>query len=206
MRIDLYLFKNGYCKSREEARKLIKAHYVKCGDVVIDKPSYDVTDDAKLEVINPFKYVSRGGDKLEAAISHFGIDVKNCICVDIGASTGGFTDCMLQNGAKKVYSVDVGYGQLAWKLRNDERVVCMEKTNFRYLTRADIQDDLDFASVDVSFISLKIILPVLRELLKTDGEAVCLIKPQFEAGKENVGKKGVVRDKMRRASRQKHEC
>ena len=138
--------------------------------------------------------MSRGGLKLEKAIDKFGVNVEDAVCMDIGASTGGFTDCMLQNGATKVYSVDVGHGQLAWKLRNDERVVCMEKTNFRYLTREDIEDDLDFASVDVSFISLtKILLPA-RNLLKDNGRMVCLIKPQFEAGKEKVGKKGVVRD------------
>ena len=143
---------------------------------------------------NTLKYVSRGGLKLEKAIDKFGVNVEDAVCMDIGASTGGFTDCMLQNGAKKVYSVDVGHGQLAWKLRNDERVVCMEKTNFRYLTREDIADDLDFASVDVSFISLtKILLPA-RNLLKDHGKMVCLIKPQFEAGKEKVGKKGVVRE------------
>lgn len=144
---------------------------------------------------NTLKYVSRGGLKLEKAMTHFGIALEGKVCMDIGASTGGFTDCMLQNGAVKVYSVDVGYGQFAWKLRQDPRVVCMEKTNIRYVTPADIDDVLDFASVDVSFISLTKVLIPARELLRDGGEMVCLIKPQFEAGREKVGKKGVVRDK-----------
>ena len=144
---------------------------------------------------NTLKYVSRGGLKLEKAMTHFGITLEGKVCMDIGASTGGFTDCMLQNGAVKVYSVDVGYGQFAWKLRQDPRVVCMEKTNIRYVTPADIDDVLDFASVDVSFISLTQVLIPARELLRDGGEMVCLIKPQFEAGREKVGKKGVVRDK-----------
>lgn len=144
---------------------------------------------------NTLKYVSRGGLKLEKAMTHFGITLEGKVCMDIGASTGGFTDCMLQNGAVKVYSVDVGYGQFAWKLRQDPRVVCMEKTNIRYVTPADINDVLDFASVDVSFISLTKVLIPARELLRDGGEMVCLIKPQFEAGREKVGKKGVVRDK-----------
>ena len=144
---------------------------------------------------NTLKYVSRGGLKLEKAMTHFGITLEGKVCMDIGASTGGFTDCMLQNGAVKVYSVDVGYGQFAWKLRQDPRVVCMEKTNIRYVTPADIDDVLDFASVDVSFISLTKVLIPARELLRDGGEMVCLIKPQFEAGRGKVGKKGVVRDK-----------
>ena len=144
---------------------------------------------------NTLKYVSRGGLKLEKAMTHFGITLEGKVCMDIGASTGGFTDCMLQNGAVKVYSVDVGYGQFAWKLRQDPRVVCMEKNNIRYVTPADIDDVLDFASVDVSFISLTKVLIPARELLRDGGEMVCLIKPQFEAGREKVGKKGVVRDK-----------
>ena len=143
---------------------------------------------------NALKYVSRGGLKLEKAMESFPIDLKGKLCMDIGASTGGFTDCMLQNGALKVYSIDVGYGQLAWKLRSDDRVVNMERTNFRYVTHEQIPEEIDFASVDVSFISLKLILPVMYNLLKENGESVCLIKPQFEAGRENVGKKGVVRD------------
>ncbi len=142
--------------------------------------------------VNP--YVSRGGLKLHKAVQSFGLELKDCICMDIGASTGGFTDCMLVNGASKVYSIDVGYGQLAWKLRCDERVVNLERTNFRYVTREQIPDEIDFASVDVSFISLRLILPVMHGLLKESARAVCHIKPQFEAGKENIGKKGVVRD------------
>ena len=195
-RLDVLLVKQGLAQSREKAKAIIMS-----GNVFVDGQREDkagATFDEEKVVItvkgNTLKYVSRGGLKLEKAIDNFGVDVKDAVCMDIGASTGGFTDCMLQNGATKVYSVDVGHGQLAWKLRNDERVVCMEKTNFRYLTRDDIQDDLDFASVDVSFISLtKILLPA-RNLLKDGGKMVCLIKPQFEAGKEKVGKKGVVRD------------
>lgn len=161
-----------------------------------DKAGASIDVDAVIEVRgNTLKYVSRGGLKLEKAMTHFGITLDGKICMDIGASTGGFTDCMLQNGAKKVYAVDVGYGQFAWKLRQDERVVCMEKTNIRYVTPEHIDDKLDFASVDVSFISLTKVLGPARELLNENGEMVCLIKPQFEAGREKVGKKGVVRDK-----------
>ena len=159
------------------------------------KAGANVKADDEIEVRgnqNPF--VSRGGLKLQKAAKNFGINLENCVCMDIGASTGGFTDCMLTYGAKKVYAIDVGYGQLAWKLRTDERVVNMERTNFRYVTHEQIPEEIDFASVDVSFISLKIILPVLHGLLKEGGEAVCLIKPQFEAGKDKIGKKGVVRD------------
>lgn len=195
-RLDVLLVKQGFAQSREKAKAIIMS-----GNVFVDGQREDKAgatfDEEKVEITvkgNSLKYVSRGGLKLEKAIDNFGVNVQNAVCMDIGASTGGFTDCMLQNGASKVYSVDVGHGQLAWKLRNDERVVCMEKTNFRYLTREDIEDDLDFASVDVSFISLtKILLPA-RNLLKDQGRMVCLIKPQFEAGKEKVGKKGVVRD------------
>ena len=160
-----------------------------------DKAGSTFDENANIEVKgNTLKYVSRGGLKLEKAMTHFGITLEGKICMDIGASTGGFTDCMLQNGAVKVYAVDVGYGQFAWKLRQDPRVVCMEKTNIRYVTPADIDDVLDFASVDVSFISLTKVLIPARELLRDGGEMVCLIKPQFEAGKDKVGKKGVVRD------------
>ena len=195
-RLDVLLVKQGLAESREKAKAIIMS-----GNVFVDGQREDKAgatfDEEKVEITvkgNTLKYVSRGGLKLEKAIDKFGVNVKDAVCMDIGASTGGFTDCMLQNGATKVYSVDVGHGQLAWKLRNDERVICMEKTNFRYLTREDIADDLDFASVDVSFISLtKILLPA-RNLLKDNGKMVCLIKPQFEAGKEKVGKKGVVRD------------
>ena len=171
------------------------------GNVFVENQREDkagATFDTEVEITvkgNTLKYVSRGGLKLEKAMTHFGITLEGKVCMDIGASTGGFTDCMLQNGAVKVYSVDVGYGQFAWKLRQDPRVVCMEKTKIRYVTPADIDDVLDFASVDVSFISLTKVLIPARELLRDGGEMVCLIKPQFEAGREKVGKKGVVRDK-----------
>lgn len=171
------------------------------GNVFVENQREDkagATFDTEAEITvkgNMLKYVSRGGLKLEKAMTHFGITLEGKVCMDIGASTGGFTDCMLQNGAVKVYSVDVGYGQFAWKLRQDPRVVCMEKTNIRYVTSADIDDVLDFASVYVSFISLTKVLIPARELLRDGGEMVCLIKPQFEAGREKVGKKGVVRDK-----------
>ena len=171
------------------------------GNVFVENQREDkagATFDTEAEITvkgNTLKYVSRGGLKLEKAMTHFGITLEGKVCMDIGASTGGFTDCMLQNGAVKVYSVDVGYGQFAWTLRQDPRVVCMEKTNIRYVTPADIDDVLDFASVDVSFISLTKVLIPARELLRDGGEMVCLIKPQFEAGREKVGKKGVVRDK-----------
>ena len=171
------------------------------GNVFVENQREDkagATFDTEAEITvkgNTLKYVSRGGLKLEKAMTHFGITLEGKVCMDIGASTGGFPDCMLQNGAVKVYSVDVGYGQFAWKLRQDPRVVCMEKTNIRYVTPADIDDVLDFASVDVSFISLTKVLIPARELLRDGGEMVCLIKPQFEAGREKVGKKGVVRDR-----------
>ena len=195
-RLDVLLVKQGLAESREKAKAIIMS-----GNVFVDGQREDkagsmfVEEKIKIEVKgSTLKYVSRGGLKLEKAMEVFALDLTDKICMDIGASTGGFTDCMLQNGASKVYAVDVGHGQLAWKLRNDERVVCMEKTNFRYMVREDIQDDLDFASVDVSFISLSKILPPARALLKPEGEMVCLIKPQFEAGREKVGKKGVVRE------------
>ena len=190
-RLDILLVKKGFCPSREKAKAVIMS-----GNVFIDGQREDKAgtsfDPEKIHIEvrgSGQKYVSRGGLKLEKAIDNFGIKLENCICMDIGASTGGFTDCMLQNGAVKVYAVDVGHGQLDWKLRNDGRVVCMEKTNFRYMAREDIDDTLDFASVDVSFISLtKILLPA-RALLAPFGEMVCLIKPQFEAGRDKVGKK-----------------
>ena len=195
-RLDILLVKQGLAESREKAKAVIMA-----GEVFVQGQREDkagaMFDESKVKITvkgSSLRYVSRGGLKLEKAMACFPITLEDDICMDIGSSTGGFTDCMLQNGAKKVYSVDVGHGQLAWKLRQDERVVCMEKTNFRYLTRDQIADDLDFASVDVSFISLtKILLPAWR-LLKCGGQMVCLIKPQFEAGREKVGKKGVVRD------------
>ena len=195
-RLDIALFERGFAESREKARALIMAGIVYVTNQKSDKAGNTVKPDDIIEVRGEtLKYVSRGGLKLEKAMKSFNISLENCICADIGASTGGFTDCMLQNGAKKVYSIDVGYGQLAWKLRTDERVINLERTNFRYVTREQVPDELDFASVDVSFISLYHILPNLRTLLKEGGRAVCLIKPQFEAGRENVGKKGVVRDK-----------
>ena len=195
VRLDLYLAQKGFTESREKAKALIMSGIVYVNDQKELKAGRDVKVDDIVEVRgSTLKYVSRGGLKLEKAMQEFPINLTDCTCMDIGASTGGFTDCMLQNGAKKVYSIDVGYGQLAWKLRSDERVVNMESTNFRYVTHEQIPEEIDFASVDVSFISLKIILPVMYELLKMNGEAVCLIKPQFEAGREKVGKKGVVRD------------
>lgn len=195
IRLDIAVTQRGLAESREKAKALIMAGQVYLNGQKELKAGATVKPDDGIEVRgsrNPF--VSRGGLKLQKAAEKFDIDLADCICMDIGASTGGFTDCMLTHGAKKVYSIDVGYGQLAWKLRTDERVVNMERTNFRYVTHEQIPEDIDFASVDVSFISLKIILPVLRELLKGDGQAVCLIKPQFEAGREKIGKKGVVRD------------
>lgn len=195
-RLDVALVENGLAESREKAKALIMAGIVFVNNQKSDKAGNTVKTDDIIEVRGEtLRYVSRGGLKLEKAVKVFDFSLENCVCADIGASTGGFTDCMLQNGAKKVYSIDVGYGQLAWKLRTDERVVNLERTNFRYVTHEQVPDELDFASVDVSFISLSLILPVMRTLLKDGGQAVCLIKPQFEAGRENVGKKGVVRDK-----------
>lgn len=195
-RIDVLLFERGLAPSREKARTLIMAGSVYVNNQKFDKPGDTVSDDAEIEVRgSTLKYVSRGGLKLEKAMQLFPIDLNGKICMDIGASTGGFTDCMLQNGAQRVYSVDVGYGQLAWQLRQDPRVVNFERTNARYLTREQVPEEIDFFSVDVSFISLRIILPAVRPLLMDGGQAVCLIKPQFEAGREKVGKKGVVRDR-----------
>ena len=195
-RLDVLLVRQGFAQSREKAKAILMA-----GNVFVNGQREDKAgttfDESKIHIEvkgSTLKYVSRGGLKLEKAMSQFPIILADKVCMDIGASTGGFTDCMLQNGAKKVFSVDVGHGQLAWKLRNDERVVCMEKTNFRYVTPEDIGEQVDFASVDVSFISLTKILIPARNLLREQGRMVCLIKPQFEAGKEKVGKKGVVRD------------
>ena len=194
-RLDLLMMERALAPSREKAKA-----YIMSGDVYVDGQKEDKAgtmfpETVKIEVRgNTLPYVSRGGLKLEKAMNHFGVALDGKVCMDVGASTGGFTDCMLQNGAVKVYSIDVGYGQLDWKLRNDPRVVCMEKTNIRYVVPDDIQEAADFSSIDVSFISLtKVLLPV-RELLTGTGEIVCLIKPQFEAGREKVGKKGVVRD------------
>lgn len=195
IRLDVAVFEAGYAPSREKAKAIIMAGQVYVNNQKVDKAGTEIKRDDKLEVRgSTLKYVSRGGLKLEKAMQCFPIILNDKVCMDVGASTGGFTDCMLQNGAKKVYSIDVGYGQLAWKLRTDERVVNLERTNFRYATREEVPDEIDFSSVDVSFISLYHILPVLNSLLANNGEAVCLIKPQFEAGKEKVGKKGVVRD------------
>ena len=199
MRIDVYLYKNGYCKSREEARKLIKSHCVRCTDTVIDKPSFDVAEGTVLNVVNPFKYVSRGGDKLEAALVGFGIDVKNCVCVDIGASTGGFTDCLLQNGADRVYAVDSGSGQLCDKIKYDCRVISMENVNARYLKESDLPEKCDICVMDVSFISQTLIHNAVNELLKDGGCFITLIKPQFEVGKQMVSKGGIVKDEKARA-------
>lgn len=196
MRLDVAVFVRGLAETREKAKALIMAGSVYLNGQKALKGGAAVKATDIIEVrgaVNP--YVSRGGLKLHKAVQNFGLSLEGCICMDIGASTGGFTDCMLSNGAAKVYAIDVGYGQLAWKLRCDERVVNMERTNFRYVTHEQIPEQVDFASVDVSFISLRKILPVMRELLRDGGRAVCLIKPQFEAGRENVGKKGVVRDR-----------
>lgn len=194
-RLDLLMVERALAPSREKAKA-----YIMSGDVYVDGQKEDKAgtmfqETVKIEVRgNTLPYVSRGGLKLEKAMNHFEVTLDGKVCMDVGASTGGFTDCMLQNGAVKVYSIDVGYGQLDWKLRNDPRVVCMEKTNIRYVVPEDLQEPADFSSVDVSFISLtKVLLPV-RNLLTENGEIVCLIKPQFEAGREKVGKKGVVRD------------
>ena len=201
-RLDVLLVNNGLATSREKAKAVIMS-----GDVYVNGQKEDkagtMFDPLKVKIEvrgEKLKYVSRGGLKLEKAMASFKIDLKDYICMDIGASTGGFTDCMLQNGAKKVYSIDVGHGQLAWSLRNDERVVCMEKTNFRYVTPENLDDVPDFASVDVSFISLTKILEPAINILREHARMVCLIKPQFEAGRDEVGKKGVVKDKKVHAS------
>lgn len=195
-RLDVLLVQQGYAASREKAKAVIMAGNVFVNGQREDKAGtvFDSTK-SRIEIKgSSLKYVSRGGLKLEKAITSFNLVLENKICMDIGASTGGFTDCMLQNGAKKVYAIDVGHGQLDWKLRNDSRVVCMEKTNFRYMRPQDIEEIPDFATVDVSFISLTRILLPARNILAQGGEMVCLIKPQFEAGREKVGKKGVVRE------------
>ena len=194
-RLDVLLVQKGLAPSREKAKTMIMEGNVFVDHQREDKAGTFFDPSVNIEIHgNTLRYVSRGGLKLEKAMAQFGIALDDKVCMDIGASTGGFTDCMLQNGASKVYAVDVGYGQFAWKLRQDPRVVCMEKTNIRYVTPEDIVDALDFASVDVSFISLTKVLGPAKELLKDGAEMVCLIKPQFEAGKEKVGKKGVVRD------------
>ena len=194
-RLDVLLVERGLAESRQKAQAVIMAGHVFVAGRRSDKPGTAVANDAAIEVRGAaLRYVSRGGLKLEKAMQTWPITLAGKTCADIGASTGGFTDCLLQNGAEKVYAVDVGYGQLDWRLRNDPRVVCLERTNARYLSTQEIPQPLDFASIDVSFISLKLIFPALYQLLRQGGEIACLIKPQFEAGREKVGKKGVVRD------------
>ncbi|MBO6163576.1 MAG: TlyA family RNA methyltransferase [Lachnospiraceae bacterium] len=194
-RLDVLLTERGLAPSREKAKAMIMEGIVFVDGQREDKAGGTFPEDASVEVRGKtLPYVSRGGLKLEKAMQTFPVSPDGCICMDVGASTGGFTDCMLQNGAVKVYAVDVGYGQLAWKLRQDPRVVCMEKTNIRYVTPDQIPDEIRLASVDVSFISLTKVLTPLKALMSLDGEVICLIKPQFEAGREKVGKKGVVRD------------
>ena len=195
-RLDVLVVSRGLAPSREKAKAIIMAGNVLVDGQREDKAGSMFKDTVEITVKgHTLPYVSRGGLKLEKAMTHFGVTLKDKVCMDVGASTGGFTDCMLQNGAVKVYSIDVGHGQLDWKLRNDERVVCMERTNIRYVVPEDIQELSQFTSIDVSFISLTKVLGPARELLNDNGEMVCLIKPQFEAGREKVGKKGVVRDK-----------
>ena len=195
-RLDVLLVKRNLAESREKAKAVIMAGNVFVDGQREDKAGTTFSPDVSIEVKgHALPYVSRGGLKLEKALAVFDVNVKDKVCTDVGSSTGGFTDCMLQNGARKVYAIDVGRGQLDWKLRQDSRVVCMEKTNIRYVTPEDIGEPVDFSSVDVSFISLTKVLEPIRNYLKEDGEIVALIKPQFEAGREKVGKKGVVRDK-----------
>ena len=195
VRLDVLLVQRGLVESREKAKVVIMGGHVLLEGDREDKPGRMVSQDAAVELRSyEKKYVSRGGYKLEKALAEFPISLNGAICVDAGASTGGFTDCMLQNGAAKVYAVDVGYGQLAWSLRTDGRVVCLERTNVRYLSAEQVPDPVDFVSIDVSFISLALVLPPLAALLKEGGQMVALVKPQFEAGKEKVGKKGVVKE------------
>jgi len=194
-RLDVAMVEQGLAESRQKAQAIIMAGQVYVNGQKVDKAGAPVAEDAVVEVRGKaLRYVSRGGLKLEKAMACWPIELNGAVCADIGASTGGFTDCMLQNGAEKVYAVDVGYNQLDWKLRTHPQVVCMERTNARYLTAEQIPQPLEFFSVDVSFISLNLILPALRPLMKETGQGVCLVKPQFEAGKDKVGKKGVVRD------------
>ena len=195
-RLDVALVQQGLCESRQKAQAAIMAGLVLVNGQKVTKSGTSVDESAAIEVKGPaIPYVSRGGLKLEKAMELWSIDLTGKVCADIGASTGGFSDCMLQNSAARVYAVDTGYGKLDWKIRTDPRVVALERTNARYLTHEHIPEKLDFASVDVSFISLRLILPALRGVLKSEGQVVCLVKPQFEAGREKVGKKGVVRDK-----------
>ena len=195
-RADIILHEKGLVESREKGKRVIMEGSVYVGEKRVDKPGEYLDETVDIHIrSNPLPYVSRGGLKLEKAMAEFGIDLEGSVCMDMGASTGGFTDCMLQSGAKKVYAVDVGYGQLDWRLRNDPRVVVMERTNIRYMENDSIEDRLDFISIDVSFISLKHILPVASAFLKENGRIAALVKPQFEAGRDKVGKKGIVRDR-----------
>ena len=195
MRLDVLLVERGLQESRQKAQATIMSGLVFINGQRADKPGTPVAEDAAVEIRgSTLRYVSRGGLKLEKALEIWPIDLQGRLCMDVGASTGGFTDCMLQNGAAKVYAIDVGYGQLAWSLRSDGRVVCLERTNARSLTREQVPEEPDFSSVDVSFISLRLILPAIAGVLREGGQVVALVKPQFEAGREKVGKKGVVRD------------
>lgn len=194
-RLDTVLVEQGFFDTRSKAQAAIMAGQILVNDLKIDKPGTQVTDEVKIKIIgNKLPYVSRGGLKLEKALKVFPISLNDKTVADIGASTGGFTDCSLQNGARKVYAIDVGYGQLAWSLRNDERVVNMERTNVRYLDETSLPEKIQIATIDVAFISLDKVLPAVRKLLNTDGCVIALIKPQFEAGRDKVGKKGVVRE------------
>lgn len=195
-RIDILLVEKNLVKSRERAKRIVMEGIVFVDGQRVDKPGEKVAIDKEILIKgDPIPYVSRGGLKLEKAIKSFDIDLKGKIAIDVGASTGGFTDCMLKNGVKRVYAIDVGYGQIDWNLRHDDRVILMERTNIRYVTKDDIGELADFASIDVSFISLKLVLPIVKELIKDEGKIICLVKPQFEAGKEKVGKKGIIKDK-----------
>lgn len=194
-RIDILLTERNFFESRAKSQAMIMSGKILVNGQKIDKSGTLIDENAKIEILSEIPFVSRGGLKLQKALEVFKIDLSGKICVDIGASTGGFTDCMLKNGAAKIYAIDVGYGQLAWKLRNNERVINMERTNIRNVSSENFDDFLDFASIDVAFISLEKVLPVAKKILKNDGEIIALIKPQFEAGRDKVGKKGVVRDK-----------
>ena len=194
-RLDVLLTEKGLCESRERAKTTIMSGQVFVNGQRVDKPGTNVPDDAEIEIKgHGLEYVSRGGLKLEKALKYFNVSPEGKVCIDCGASTGGFTDCLLKGGAVKVYSIDVGYGQLAWSIRSDPRVVVMERTNIRNVTKEQVPDSPKLGVIDVSFISLKLVLPVVKQLLDENGEILCLIKPQFEAGKEKVGKKGVVRE------------
>ncbi|MBU5426655.1 TlyA family RNA methyltransferase [Tissierella pigra] len=195
-RADIILYEKGLVDSREKGKRVIMEGSVFVGNQRIDKPGEKIDENTEITIKeNPNIYVSRGGLKLEKAIELFDLNLENKVCMDIGASTGGFTDCMLKSGASKSFAVDVGYGQLDWKLRNDSRVIVMERTNIRNVTKEDIKEEIDFISIDVSFISLRLVLPVAKSLLSENGEIIALIKPQFEAGRDKVGKKGIIRDK-----------